>query len=116
MHRSWGRHIPPPYTPPYVSSVPELTRVRLQHQDTFVVMATDGLWDEMSDQEAVDIVSQSLVQGKGQEAAQLLVEEALKRAAASAGLTLEELRALPPGSRRRNLHDDTTAVVVWLKQ
>jgi len=115
MPRAWGRHIPPPYTPPYVSSSPEVTRVRLQPLDDFVVMATDGLWDEMSDQEAVSIVSQCVAEGRRQDAGGALVDEALRRAAAAAGMTVAELRSLPPGNKRRNLHDDTTALVVWLK-
>ena len=114
QHRSWGRHIPQPYSPPYVISEPEVTRVRLQQQDAFVVMATDGLWDEMSDQEAVSVVSRCAAEGRRGDAAGALVEEALRRAAFSAGISVSELKALPAGNRRRSIHDDTTAVVVWL--
>jgi len=114
QHRSWGRHIPPPYTPPYVNPVPEVTQVRLQPEDCFLVLATDGLWDEMSDEEAVAVVSQCVREGKRHEAAATLVEEALARAAAASGMTVAELKALPPGNRRRGRHDDTTAVVIYL--
>jgi len=114
QHRSWGRHIPQPYSPPYVLSEPEVTRVRLQQEDAFVVMATDGLWDEMSDQEAVSVVSRCAAEGRRGDAAAALVDEALRRAAASAGMSVAELKQLPAGNRRRSIHDDTTAVVVWL--
>jgi len=114
MHRSAGRHIAPPYTPPYVISRPEVTRVRLQPGDVFVVMATDGLWDEMGDAEAVAIVAKCVSEGRRQDAAAALVDEALRRAAEAAGMSVAELKALPPGGRRRNMHDDTTALVVWL--
>ena len=116
QHRSMGRHIPPPYTPPYVSPVPEVTQVRLQPEDCFLVLATDGLWDEMSDQEAVSVVSQCIKAGKRHEAAGALVEESLARAAAASGMAVAELKALPPGNRRRGRHDDTTAVVIFFHQ
>ena len=119
-HRSGGRHIPPPYTPPYVNSVPEVTTVRLQRgggdacTDRFVILATDGLWDELTDQEAVSIVGQCVQAGAPQEAADQLVAAALAHAAADCRMTLDELRALPPGDQRRGRHDDTTAVVLYL--
>lgn len=113
-HRSWGRHIPNPYTPPYVSPIPEITRVRLDVGDEFLILATDGLWDELSDQDAVSVVSQCCASGQKDSAAKVLVERALEHAAQEAGMTIEALRSLPPGSRRRSRHDDTTAVVVFL--
>lgn len=38
-------------------SVPEVTQRRITSNDQFVVMATDGVWDVISNQEAVKIVS-----------------------------------------------------------
>lgn len=126
-HRSGGRHIPPPYTPPYVNSMPEVTTVRLQRggggdgdggdacTDRFVILATDGLWDELTDQEAVSIVGQCVQTGAPHEAADKLVEAALAHAASDCRMTLAELRALPPGDQRRGRHDDTTAVVLYLE-
>ncbi len=43
--RLFGRHVKPPYTPPYVSATPE---VRIhetdQHKDAFLLLACDGVW------------------------------------------------------------------------
>ncbi len=36
---------------------PEITIVKLQHDQPFVILATDGVWEFMSSQKAVDIVS-----------------------------------------------------------
>lgn len=44
-------------TPPYVTARPELTTRQVQRDD-FVIMASDGLWDVMSSEDAVACVSQ----------------------------------------------------------
>lgn len=44
-------------------------RVRLQPSDRFVLLASDGLWDVCSDQEAVDLVG-SILQAQGDKDAQ----------------------------------------------
>lgn len=40
-----------------VISVPEVTHRRLTDKDQFIVLATDGIWDVLSNKEVVDIVS-----------------------------------------------------------
>jgi len=52
--------------------------------------------------------------GEGASLAEQLAQYALDKAAAQAELSPEELRALPAGSARRNVHDDTTVIVVEL--
>jgi pyruvate dehydrogenase phosphatase len=111
-----GRHIPAPYTPPYLSHRPDVSHITLDKGDKFVILATDGLWDFLSDQEAVDVVSRCT--GAGQErdphaAAAMLVEAALQKAAEESGMNVDDLKNLAPGSRRRNKHDDTTVVVMY---
>ncbi|KAI0675128.1 protein serine/threonine phosphatase 2C [Trametes maxima] len=60
----------------YISSVPHTTKVELDEEDEILILACDGLWDVVNDQEAVDIVHG--VQDS-MEAAQRLVEEARRR-------------------------------------
>ncbi len=47
------------------------------------------------------------------EVAKKLVERALEIAASESGMSLQDLRQLPPGRSRRSRHDDTTAVVMY---
>lgn len=42
---------------PYVTAQPEVSERKLDHRDRFLVLGTDGVWDQMSSQEAVDIAS-----------------------------------------------------------
>lgn len=55
-------------------SEPELTSRNITHRDQFVILATDGVWDVMSNQEAVEIVSST---AEREEAAKRLVESAI---------------------------------------
>jgi serine/threonine protein phosphatase PrpC len=40
------------------AQVPDVARVELQADDAALVVASDGLWDVVSDQEAADIVQE----------------------------------------------------------
>lgn len=54
-------HTPPNYTsPPYLDAMPEIIYHKLRPQDRFLILATDGLWDELGNKEAVRIVGEHL--------------------------------------------------------
>ncbi|KAG0046327.1 hypothetical protein BGZ83_008506 [Gryganskiella cystojenkinii] len=54
-------------TPPYVTAKPVVRHHKIQSEDRFMVMATDGLWDKLTSDEVVQLVG-SLLDGKtGQE-------------------------------------------------
>lgn len=44
-------------SPPYVTAEPEVKHAKLSKDTKFLVMATDGLWDELSNEDVVDLVS-----------------------------------------------------------
>ncbi|XP_042480891.1 probable protein phosphatase 2C 33 [Macadamia integrifolia] len=56
-------------------SVPEISYRRLTERDEFVVMATDGVWDVLSNKEVVDIVASAPARST---AARSLVESAVR--------------------------------------
>jgi len=117
--RSRGRFIKPPYSPPYILNEPELHVRPRQPGDRFVLLASDGLWDAMSSDEAVAFVDGALRPKQGdatprEDVARSLVQEALRREAAAARISLPRLLSEPAGRGRRGLHDDITVVVVYL--
>lgn len=44
---------------PILSADPQITEHRIQPNDQFVIFASDGLWEHLSTQEAVDLVHSS---------------------------------------------------------
>jgi hypothetical protein len=81
----------------------------------FVIVATDGVWDLLTNEEAVRFVAQAIAEGDTMHVSQHLIAHALDTRAKDLGLTVEELRALPPGKARRSKHDDMTALVIMLQ-
>lgn len=59
----------------YVSAEPEMSVLQLTPEDKFIILASDGLWDVLTNQEAVDFVRRDSSKSK---AARNLVKRALK--------------------------------------
>ncbi len=51
-------------TPPYLTAEPEVFQYKLEKSDKFIVLATDGLWDMLSNQEVVELVG-DFMEGRG---------------------------------------------------
>jgi pyruvate dehydrogenase phosphatase len=48
-------------TPPYLTAQPAITTTKIERgKQTFLIMATDGMWDTMSSSQAVDLVGEWL--------------------------------------------------------
>ncbi|XP_017261080.1 pyruvate dehydrogenase [acetyl-transferring]-phosphatase 2, mitochondrial [Kryptolebias marmoratus] len=55
------QYTPPNYlTPPYLDVTPEITYHKLRPQDRFLILGSDGLWDELGSEEAVRLVGEHL--------------------------------------------------------
>uniref|UniRef100_A0A452ZYZ0 protein-serine/threonine phosphatase n=1 Tax=Aegilops tauschii subsp. strangulata TaxID=200361 RepID=A0A452ZYZ0_AEGTS len=94
------------YLKPYVSAEPEVMAVERTGKDEFLVLASDGLWDVVSNQEACR-VARSCLTGR---AAAAFPESVSGRSAADAAALLAEL-AITRGSK-----DNISVVVVELKR
>lgn len=60
---------------PYVVASPDVVKMRLTKKDQFIVMACDGLWDVVSNQEAIDEV----MRGTMETAPKRLIDMAMKK-------------------------------------
>ena len=64
---------------PYITAQPEITHRLLQKTDEFLILACDGVWDVLNNQQAVDIVRMALRESNNdpRQAAQTLTDQAL---------------------------------------
>ncbi|KAG0252834.1 hypothetical protein BG011_006722 [Mortierella polycephala] len=65
-------------TPPYVTAKPVVRHHRIQPEDRFLVMATDGLWDKLTSDEVVQLVG-NLLDGKIGQEEMILDREEIRR-------------------------------------
>lgn len=98
-----------PIKRPILSGEPSITEHEIQPQDQFLIFASDGLWEQMSNQEAVDIVQNHPRNG----IARRLVKMALQAAAKKREMRYSDLKKIERGVRR-HFHDDITVVVIFL--
>ncbi|PWZ56934.1 putative protein phosphatase 2C 28 [Zea mays] len=94
---------------PILSSEPQITEHRIQPNDQFVIFASDGLWEHLSNKEAVDLVQSSPRNG----IARRLVKAAMQEAAKKREMRYSDLKKIDRGVRR-HFHDDITVVVVFM--
>ncbi|KAL5991951.1 putative protein phosphatase 2C 4 [Asimina triloba] len=101
-------------TSPYISCIPSLYHHRLSPKDRFLILSSDGLYQYLTNEEAVAQVELFIVESPEGDPAQHLVEEVLFRAAKKAGMDFHELLEIPHGDRRR-YHDDVSIIVISLE-
>ncbi|KAJ8492961.1 hypothetical protein OPV22_014682 [Ensete ventricosum] len=94
---------------PILSSEPSITVQPLQPQDQFLVFASDGLWEHLSNQGAVNIVQKNSHSGS----ARRLIKAALQEAAKKREMRYSDLKKIDRGVRR-HFHDDITVIIVFL--
>jgi pyruvate dehydrogenase phosphatase len=110
------RRIPPNYiSPPYVTALPEVVHYKRDRNDKFLVLACDGLWDDLESETAVKIVK-NLVEEKYQgNYATVLMKAAMSGCEDGGKLEdLERIRHLLsiPAPKSRRYRDDMTVNVV----
>ncbi|KAJ4714127.1 putative Protein phosphatase 2c [Melia azedarach] len=98
-----------PFRRPILSSEPSISVLELQPYDQFLIFASDGLWEHLSNQDAVDIVQNHPRSGS----ARRLVKAALQEAAKKREMRYSDLKKIDRGVRR-HFHDDITVIVIFL--
>ncbi|OIT22176.1 PREDICTED: probable protein phosphatase 2C 60 [Nicotiana attenuata] len=98
-----------PFKRSLLSADPSISVHELEPHDQFLIFASDGLWEHLSNQEAVDIVQNSSHSGS----ARRLVKAALQEAAKKREMRYSDLKKIDRGVRR-HFHDDISVIVVFL--
>lgn len=122
------------FDPPYVSSIPEVRYFSLNPKsDKFIVLATDGLWDNLSNEEVVNIVSKFMEENIGKNPTEYeenvstkLIKEALLRNPIKDNynqrnilITEDENLSIVlglPQNKKRYIHDDITVLVAFFRE
>ncbi|KAI7755522.1 hypothetical protein M8C21_031696 [Ambrosia artemisiifolia] len=98
-----------PFSKPILNPEPSIYIHKLTPKDQFIIFASDGLWEHLSNEEAVDIVHNYPRNG----IARRLVKAALQIAAKKREMRYSDLKKIDRGVRR-HFHDDITVVVMFL--
>ncbi|XP_038712506.1 probable protein phosphatase 2C 38 isoform X1 [Tripterygium wilfordii] len=101
--------LPEPFRDPILKAEPTILVQKVYPEDQFLIFASDGLWEHLSNQEAVDIVNNSPRNG----IARKLVKAALCEAAKKREMRFSDLKKIDRGVRR-HFHDDITVIVLFL--
>jgi len=101
--------LPKPFHEPILKAEPTILVQKLYPGDQFLIFASDGLWENLSNQEAVDIVQSCPRSG----IARKLVKAALCEAAKKREMRYSDLKKIDRGVRR-HFHDDITVIVLFL--
>ncbi|KAL4592417.1 hypothetical protein LXL04_005411 [Taraxacum kok-saghyz] len=101
--------LPEPMVMPIMSATPTILCHPIEATDSFLIFASDGLWEHLTNEEAVDIVHRSPRAG----IAKRLVKAALQEAAKKREMRYSDLRKIDKRVRR-HFHDDITVIVLFL--
>ncbi|EOA30776.1 hypothetical protein CARUB_v10013921mg [Capsella rubella] len=101
--------VPEVFHKPILRAEPTVTVHKIHPEDQFLIFASDGLWEHLTNQEAVDIVNTYPRNG----IAKKLIKTALREAAKKREMRYSDLKKIDRGVRR-HFHDDITVIVVFL--
>ncbi|OAY45955.1 probable protein phosphatase 2C 38 isoform X9 [Manihot esculenta] len=101
--------LPESFNKPILKAEPTISEQKLDPEDQFLIFASDGLWEHLNNQEAVDIVNNCPRNG----VARKLLKAALREAAKKREMRYSDLKKIDRGVRR-HFHDDITVIVLFL--
>lgn len=94
-----------------MSAEPSILIRKLKPEDLFVIFASDGLWEQLSDEAAVEIVLKNPRVGIAKRLARAAIEEAARKRE----MRYDDIRRIEKGIRR-HFHDDITVIVIYIGQ
>ena len=100
------------YNGPYITHVPEVQTVELTGADEYLILASDGLWDEVGRTEAVQLLEGHL--GSQEQVAERLFRAAIENISKEKGYSKDFILKMPPGREKRNVVDDITILILNL--
>ncbi|CAL5352018.1 unnamed protein product [Camellia sinensis] len=102
-------HLSEPLRRPVLTAEPSIYSRVLRPNDRFLIFASDGLWEHLTNQQAVEIVYNNPRPG----IARRLLKSALNEAARKREMRYNDLKKIEKGVRRF-FHDDITVVIIFI--
>ena len=96
----------------YINHLPEIRSYDLNENMKGIVLATDGLWDELTSKDVENIYNREYQNSN--KLVKELLEYAITRASEKSRITVDQMKKIVPG-RRRRLHDDITILYLDLQ-
>ncbi|KAF9665959.1 hypothetical protein SADUNF_Sadunf16G0179300 [Salix dunnii] len=107
IYQQFGNPIP--LKRPVMTAEPSIVLRKLRSEDLFLIFASDGLWEQLTDEAAVEIVFKNPRAG----IAKRLVRAAIQEAAKKREMRYNDIKKIEKGIRR-HFHDDITVIVIYL--
>lgn len=107
------RYPMPKFNGPYLNHEPEIMVLDITKDDQYLVLASDGLWDEISRKKSAEIVKGK--DGDLKSVAGCLFDAALDHVSKERGISREFIAQAAPGMKKRSIHDDITILVLALQ-
>uniref|UniRef100_A0A6M2EBG7 protein-serine/threonine phosphatase n=1 Tax=Populus davidiana TaxID=266767 RepID=A0A6M2EBG7_9ROSI len=107
IYQQFGNPIP--LKRPVMTAEPSIVFRKLRSEDLFLIFASDGLWEQLTDEAAVEIVFKNPRAG----IARRLVRAAIQEAAKKREMRYNDIKKIEKGIRR-HFHDDITVIVIYL--
>ncbi|XP_009804465.1 probable protein phosphatase 2C 63 [Nicotiana sylvestris] len=98
-----------PLKRPVLTAEPSIVTRSIRPHDLFLIFASDGLWEHLTDQVVVEIVFKNSRAG----IAKRLVRAAIQEAAKKREMRYKDIQKIEKGIRR-HFHDDITVIVIYL--
>jgi len=103
---------------PYLSAEPEVTEYVISPEDEFIVMSSDGLYEQLQEYEVTGWIGRFLDANRDrplnlEKAAEFVIENMLQVLADLMGQSLAYVKAMP---NKKKSFDDTTVIIIFLDQ
>jgi len=115
----------PNFTGPYITAEPDVQVHKLTDKDKYLVLASDGLWDEVKRTESAKVASKLFSEGTEHERIknkaftfQLsyeLCQAAQRSAVKKSDYSMDYFLRMEPGAKKREVIDDITIIVADLQ-
>lgn len=102
---------------PYLTCEPEITKYKISLQDEFILLASDGLFEQVPREEVLKWIQEYIAEHKTSKAdlektSEMVVGKIFDVLAGLMNTTVDELKAMP---NKKRMFDDTTVIIIFLE-